>query len=307
MNGEECMQLALVIFLVALAASLISRASRYLGMAVEEDDAEAEVEGEDNQVCVLTCSSAHGNWTDVFRHVMSHASDPRKVRIHVLLECTEFSDVAKTGSVDSEFLPYVRIVHAKKNDDECTTTTRARRLLRRFAPVIEEGVLVVVMDADVQLVHGWDHTLRKLIKCHDGGHDPPRVLSVAVSEFESAFPTLDAKGYRSSATAFSSSAHINAIVPSVCWCPEFTAGTVPDLLAFERQALSATHVTTNALLLRPVTDERMRARYVLETQNVGRDVVTANECVGLTRDADMFERIVKYGNSRVSDLAVEFA
>lgn len=302
------MQLPVVVFVIAIAASLLARATARLRPLVPRERARRR------PLCrikVLFAVPIRKEWREVLWHMISRARHPRRVFFCALLECTAPED-AELGDVDSELRSVARVEHVRAPPSE-DPAHRLRRLHRRFVGG-DEAVLVFV-DPRARVVDGWDDAVAALV--HRSA--PGTVISApAPSTRAPAFPTLRVRSTgsiaRSTARAFAGTPTY-ACVPSVCWCSELTFGR-PDAfqswplpLARHSAAAQTTRTPPHAVPACPLLEVDDALSEALLDDDEGADGMRCgpHERVGLTGDADDAERILKFGSSRAARLAVEFA
>ena len=158
------------------------------------------------------------DWRDVVLQYIQRATDPRRLRFSVLLECSEARQ-ALLGDADDLFRGRAVVQHVRAPRDPDDHVGRVRRLVRRC--VAGDETLVVLADRRVRAAPGWDETLLALV-----GQEAV-VLSAPVSAHPVAFPCLapvdgGAAAVRAASRPFADASRTVA-VPSVCRCLEFVA------------------------------------------------------------------------------------
>lgn len=102
----------------------------------------------------------------------------------------------------------------------------------------------------------------------------------------------------------------------MCWCAEFTAASPRALLTWPAREAGASAVAQSggadvhhlvAAVPLVDADDRLEAEYVDADAGARGAACGPHERVGLSRDADDVERILKFGGSRAARLAVAFS
>ena len=298
------MHLPVVVFLVAVTASVLARGA----MRLRPPRPLPGRERDRVHIKVVFAIPIRHDWRDVLMHVLARARYPRRLNFGVLLECTRPED-ADLGDVDADLrgIALVEHVRAPRTEDPAR---RIRRLARHF--VRGDESVVVFLDPRTRVVHAWDATLTTLLR-----HAPSQaILSAPTSDRVPAFPTLRVRSTgsvaRAPARAFEGP-EAPVAVPSVCWCSEFTAGRPqafsgwPRKLAVHSGAAQSVgvHVVPACTLVE--ANETLAEALLDDDEGCADMHCGAHERVGLTRDADDAECIQKFGSSRAARLALEFS
>ena len=238
-------------------------------------------------------------WPGFVRALRAQAAHPRNLEVVVRLACER--------AAHAEVAPPRTRGRAAQAPRARAAPRRGRRTSARrrasCAASCGDEHLVVVVDPRARLCAGWDALALRcppgaLLSCPAGGGFGPGSTAF--------FPTLAADGRRGPSRALpeeATNAAAAATTPAVCWCGEFSAGE-PEVVVRGGVDAATRHVCPLAPLLAP--DAALEAEYVARAAPARDAPPTARERVGLTREADARERIVKFGSTRAARLAVEF-
>lgn len=280
------------------------------------------------EVKVLAACDVRDPWLDLAWHLLSTASHPRRVVLHLLLECSDPSLVPLAKVDAPELRPHVQV-----SVDAPARARHPARVVRRLAQrfvVGDERLVVVLADARARTVRGWDARLLQLTRRRKGWEG---VVTAPTSDADGTarFVALRTRSngtiarggsHRFSVAAedadgmpVSLSPHDN-LVPTPCWCPELTAaspsfwlrGTWPDPRS-ESFVAQADALTGSVSLALPnvallAHDEGMEDDLVDHDEGCGSHVLHRREAVGLSRRAADYEKIVKFGSAAAARIAV---
>ena len=239
-------------------------------------------------VKVLLASKTDQPWQDCMWHLLTRASSPQNLRFRVLLRCRSLDDA--NVDLDSTFRQHARVscVPRSRNDGS------AENLVAHFLKGDEQWVCVVDVAARVGI--GWDRAFvpslpRMMLSC-----PLPKERGVA------SFPTLRRDGSRGRELSFAQPSH--SLIPSVHWCAELSIASPSTWKGWVEGGEEPLHHVPAFPVLEeftPVSNDSLPAKARTVSSSSHR------ERVGLTRHADDFEKISKYGSSRAARLAVDFA
>ena len=263
---------------------------------------------------VMFSTTAKDPWKDTIWHIISQANFPSTVRICVLLECASLKD-ADLAELESTLKSVVQVHCVKKQKNNDDYPRRVRRLKKHF--VHEDESLVVCMDVRCRLVPGWDILLMELMQ-----EEPDTtVLSMPACARDGnkipCFPTLRQRSTgaiaREKSKPFGGALALT-LVPSVCWCAEFT---VAKPKAFSDWP--AVNAPVSALGSMPGNKDFVVACVVIVEDNddvesfyldadEGEEGVRfgRHEQAGLTRLDNDTEQVRKFGSCQAASLALHF-
>lgn len=280
------------------------------------------------RIKILFVARFQSGWRDTIWQFVRHAHAPRGLQFCILLECESVRDAEAEVDIEPELRPLTRLIQVRAKDKPQLDPARTlRRLTRRFVDGGETAVLFV--DPRIRVVPNWDASVAQLLK----GAPSNTVLSVpAFGKLNvAAFPTRrkrstgtiargDAKLFYTEERAVGTEYELpHTMIPSVCWCAEFTATAPATLLggwpkkcatfaAVEHTASIHSYVATFPLVERNtgIEDDYFDADEGCEEDDALRGC-GRGERVGITRHAGDEERILKFGSSRSAKLAMDFA
>ena len=313
------MHAAVILVTCAIVLSLAARLSDRLGWHHQwskEGIHEKARTQYAHDVKVLFSVPIHDPWRDTLLHLLSQARYPRSIQFGVILECTSASD-ADFGNVDADIRSFVRVSHAPAPRDPTDAGKRIRRLVRRFVDGSE--TMVIFIHPRVQVMRHWDVIASSLLEAESRSTARPVILSAPAASHDgcAGFPTVwcrDSVVRRgTSRLATRPSSKRPRATPSVCWCSEFTAAK-PDVLQSWPLKAAASPVAQTVGLhhvvpMVPLVEADPKLEEAILTADPGHPDASscgAHERIGLTRDADDRERILKYGSSSAARLAVRF-
>lgn len=304
------LRLPIIVLLVAVAARLVDRLAPRGGAPRDAPPAPSR-----GDVVLLIACGARDAWREAVEHAVARAEEPRRVRVHVMVECASLADATANEHVDAHLRPLVRVDHVTMPPSACPLS-RLHRMARRAA--CGDGGRAVYVDVDARLESGWDGTLLDLAARAPAG----TVISApSASRSQTAkYPTLRADGdggvRRGADRRFVADAPVG-MVESVCVCSELCAldGSALRACAVKRyespvaltdELAAAGHkivVPTAPLVARGAA--RLHAKATAHDRGCARALHT-NERVGLTPGALDVERIAKFGSCRQAKLALKF-
>lgn len=225
-------------------------------------------------VIVLFATPASSyDWNAVLWHCIHTCARPSTLRFGIIVHCSNLSDA--NVDVDSLLRSRVRIYHSISPPTEHVTPTSLSRLVRKFV-MGDEGV-VVVIDKHARLRPSWDNSVHQLALLPDQVLTCPASSTDEIGYFPCVYAssqdaahhdedqgTTSPRRRRAPSLPF----HIRSIevVPSVCWCAEFTAAPARTIKAMcERRVVGRvgpSFVTTPIPLL--YDDTHLERAYVTE-------------------------------------------
>ena len=297
------MQLQLVVLILSVVARLVWRGGGRLSQTA------STTRSRRTALHVITRFHARDPWRE---HVLALLASARAVpvQVSVLLECSseaherDASDALLSSAVHIEVGVAGRRAHPN---------AVARRLARRLVSGDEE--VVVLLLGGARLRAGWDE---QLLPCRPALRDGA-VISCPppAADGTPRFPTLrrrsNGTAARDTARAFRGPATDDALVPSVCWCPEVTvlsgqtarAWTAAKTDSLVDQTARAPHYA----LQTPLLECHSHAEDDMIDHDEGSATHELRSCelAGLTRTSTGDERIRKYGTLFAARLAIDAA
>ena len=333
------LQLPVILLLVAVPARIISRFFPH--MPTEGTQINLPYKG--NLKVLLACTT--NTWYDVVMHVMAQASAPLTLQICVMIECDHIREVSFEDDVDPHLRGIVRLMHVKRRRHKQSPIAKLQRIASRC--VAGDETLVVYMDERVKLVSGWDVWIMKMYedtarvgggrggeRGRDGGAIGDQNLIVSCPHASKSnlaqFPTLrqdqEANRVTRGLDRKFGPTHRVELVPSVCLCTELCVFP-PDALRGFRATKEGNKVPTESPVAYTVAleergfvmavptiplvehDKTLYANVMVHDKGCDNTttVVSKNERIGLTRHANDYEKIVKFGSCRAAKLTLQFA
>ena len=259
---------------------------------------------------VITCFDIRDPWREHVTRIITSCATP--VRFSLLLRCNKPEGVNERDAIDSILSPAVHIeigIRAPSHPNSLL-----RHLVRKFVSGDEQ--LVVFLGSDATPVVHWDQVVRGArTVCGDGG-----VVSCPTASLAGAprFPTLRRRSNGTVARNTSEAMKCkddpgsSMVVPSVCWCPEFTVFTgrvahqwsVKDTVSYVDQTVQG---APHHVLTRTVLEHSDRVEDDMIDFDEGSSEYVPRDCefVGLSRHSSGEERIRKYESLFHARLAVQ--
>lgn len=282
------MYLALVILLVAVVWSLVSRVFHRVVPIMGDGTRDRS-----SLIKVLLSVKAGENWKDFVVEAITQSSEKTNLSFQVCVECTSLEE-ADESLLPTELIPYVNLHFCRALCGE-PYPKRVARLSKLF--VDGDETLIVLVDHRVRLHPAWDQKVLDAFR-----NDDPFVLSCPPCQDGIAtFPRLeihDGRTRRRRAAKFQSPETMD-IVPIVALCEEFVV-CKPEVLTVWKG--DGVHTLTTPV----VKDDPDLERCHLERDPGQEARRSAKELVGLTKHSPDMENISKYGSSAAARLAVEF-
>lgn len=286
------MRVALIVFLVSLASSILARVLR--GTPVSRATALEHAP----LIKLLVTARATDNWNALLWNAARSASSPQSILFGIVIECDTVEDA--DVRVDTLLRAHTRIDYATA----APSASRAmRRLVRRFVDGSE--AVVVIVHRKATLVARWDEVVTQLApQLGDAVASAPPAGAVGAPRFPTLRQTSDGCVARDVARVFKSERA--ELVPSVCWCPEVTFARPATLRAWPRATRvddGRAHLVPGVPLLEKnddledelLDDESARSRTPR--------VVLRCETAGLTTATTAAEAALKYGSARAAKMA----
>ena len=254
------------------------------------------------RVNVLLLTSEPAELPDILNRTLIACEAPQCLQVKVLVECTRGSEVWNLQSHSLRALCRISNVKARPG---ATCAGRARRLLRHFGNQ-EDVDFTLLMDSRVELTRGWDAKIYALLQertqdrssaPRQGGlHDPPVPHPRAREWPERPLRSLLRDGSR----------HDDPYRVLVFRDVGRTTGDAPRWGAALRPSDGAWASTTKhhriptTVLCTALCNPRC-----FEQEDVGADVhVTRSMELGLSDNASVRERILKFGSTQAADVAL---
>ena len=286
-----------MVFMVAVIAAMVMRALRMWRPPLVVPDPAAKIQ-------VLLSAPAGTPWQESVWSLLTRASNPRNVRVKVLLECRSEDDT--TDDVDTQLRGYASVSHARAPANENDVCRRVRRLVRHFLSNTDSRV-VVLGDHRIRLTVGWDECISHLKL-----PPPPAVLTATASSHAAGFPTLlhaNGRLRRGSSRAFPNDAADDAaVVPSVCWCPELTVAYASALHAWPDTASCVEVRAPVSVIAHALIEPDAELEHSVLANDHGAFCNTPparHTLVGLCSRND-WEATLKFGSARAARLARAF-
>jgi hypothetical protein len=266
---------------------------------------------------VLIASPLSYDWQAAVWDLLSKARYPKRVTVHVLVECRSSESDAIQYHLDPELRPFVRVSHAPLDPSE-NPHRKVRRLHRRFPTDVDTVLLTI---PSVRLVCGWDIRLDD----HLRSQLKYGVVTAAASAHQAAFPTLrissEGKCKRGEGKSYAHNffdsngalvlRSLRGTVPSVCWCPEFTLATPAQLDAWPkaRDVSSCVDLTRTQVVVFPLLEPSSKVEDDALDSDVGSGTRACTECSlrGLTETPRADEATLKCGSVRAARLVKQFS
>ena len=317
--------LGVCVLIVGIVASIVSRVFSRRGTILIGVGGNGEPP--ERSVCVCVRCSAADDWRGCVTAFARSAWCRSYVSFGVVLECSDAGDVDRHDR--TEMRGFVDIHFATPSSSRCKSGGRVRDTIRRFLDGTES--LVVVADHRVRPVQDWD---RLLMDC-----DAERnaLVTCPVSAHACSFPTLRKRQSTETVVRSLSTSMCHEgtteVVPSVCWCPEFTAGHSQSFLTWCRRrqhGRSCDNTTRKGGVLESI-DGTQRARgfppfslptfrLLLPDKDTEETILDSNEdhptphmpsqttvpaTLGLVLSQCSYEMYYKFGSSSAANIAMK--
>lgn len=299
------MNIHLVVLVVAIVLRILWRPRSVHAGGVQD----IAVASKRDTIHVITSFDVRDPWREHVTRWISTASVP--IRVSLLLSCKSKDDIQERDAIDEILSPIVHIEVSWRVPEH--PNDRLRLLVKKFVSGDER--VIVAMTKDVTPIIQWGTVLAHHVKIVDEGG----IISCPTSALDgrARFPTLRKRSTgaiarnTSVAMATRDRGGDDDVVPSVCWCPEFTmmsGRTAYQWSAMKTQSfVNQSHQCPHFVLTEPILEHNDRVEDDMIDFDEGSEEYQASDCefVGITKHSNGHERIQKYGSLFHARLAIQ--